>query len=490
MSEHLVVLQKPSDWPAHFPSVPLVGAKEYLTGGAYAEKARLRIINLCRSWRYGSLGYYCSLLAEARGHRVIPTVRTIQDLSRRSLYSLMIRELDEMVQAAVASRRLPTDTDRLRMMVHLGRSSIPELQELAQQIFESFRAPLLRVDFRCKGDWRIADIRPLSLKSLDAAQSDTFVDALKGYMSKPWRRPKARPEFRYDLAVLHDPEEPLPPSDGAALGRFIAAARELGMDAELIQKRDYGRIAMYDALFIRVTTAIDHHSFRFSHRAQREGLVVIDDPDSILRCTNKVFLEELLRAHRIPRPRTLILAEGEERRLKETLAYPIILKIPDGSFSRGVFKADDRGELRAICRQLFKDSDLILAQEYMYTTFDWRVGVLDRTPLFVCKYLMSAGHWQIYDHDGSNGGEGGEFETLAVEAAPAQVVKTALRAANLIGDGLYGVDLKETPDGVYVIEVNDNPSIDADVEDKVLGAQLYRQIMRSFRQRLDRQRTG
>jgi glutathione synthase/RimK-type ligase-like ATP-grasp enzyme len=103
---------------------------------------------------------------------------------------------------------------------------------------------------------------------------------------------------------------------------------------------------------------------------------------------------------------------------------------------------------------------------------------------------MSAGHWQIYDHDGSNGGEGGEFETLAVEAAPAQVVKTALRAANLIGDGLYGVDLKETPDGVYVIEVNDNPSIDADVEDKVLGAQLYRQIMRSFRQRLDRQRTG
>jgi glutathione synthase/RimK-type ligase-like ATP-grasp enzyme len=74
-----------------------------------------------------------------------------------------------------------------------------------------------------------------------------------------------------------------------------------------------------------------------------------------------------------------------------------------------------------------------------------------------------------------------------VEASPKQVVTTALRAANLIGDGFYGVDLKETPDGVYVIEVNDNPSIDAGVEDKVLGFELYRQIMGSFRRRFDKQ---
>jgi len=402
----------------------------------------------------------------------------------------MIRELDEMVEATLASQQVPTDADRLRMTIFLGRASFPELQELAQQVFESFRAPLLQVDFRFKGGWRIADIRPLSLRSLDAEQEEGFVDALKGYMSKPWRRPRARREPRYDLAILYDPNEPLPPSDGAALHRFIAAARALGMDAELIQKRDYGRIAAYDALFIRETTAINHHSFRFSRRAQSEGLVVIDDPDSILRCTNKVFLEELLRANRVPRPRTLILARGEERRLLESWALPIIVKIPDGSFSRGVFKADDRDQLKAICRRLFEESDLILAQEYLYTPFDWRVGVLDRRPLFVCKYLMSKGHWQIYDHGESAGGRGGEFETLAVEQAPKRVVKTALRAANLIGDGLYGVDLKETPTGVYVIEVNDNPSIDADVEDQVLGAELYRRIMRAFLERLERQRGG
>jgi glutathione synthase/RimK-type ligase-like ATP-grasp enzyme len=74
---------------------------------------------------------------------------------------------------------------------------------------------------------------------------------------------------------------------------------------------------------------------------------------------------------------------------------------------------------------------------------------------------------------------------MLVENAPREVVKTALRAANLIGDGFYGVDLKQAPNGdVVVIEVNDNPSIDAGVEDEVLGEQLYDSVMQEFLRRL------
>lgn len=67
-------------------------------------------------------------------------------------------------------------------------------------------------------------------------------------------------------------------------------------------------------------------------------------------------------------------------------------------------------------------------------------------------------------------------------------MKTALRAAALIGDGLYGVDLKQTADSVLVIEVNDNPNIDAGVEDLVLGDRLYSIIMEEFIRRLDQGR--
>ena len=43
---------------------------------------------------------------------------------------------------------------------------------------------------------------------------------------------------------------------------------------------------------------------------------------------------------------------------------------------------------------------------------------------------------------------------------------------------------------IVVIEVNDNPSIDAGVEDEYLGEDLYRRIMEEFLRRLERKRLG
>jgi glutathione synthase/RimK-type ligase-like ATP-grasp enzyme len=235
---------------------------------------------------------------------------------------------------------------------------------------------------------------------------------------------------------------------------------------------------------------MDHHTFRFAKKADSEGMVVIDDPDSILRCTNKVYLAELLAAHKVPRPKTLILRRESLMDVETEIGYPVVLKIPEGSFSRGVFKAEDRGELTRIAGRLFKESDLILAQEYLYTPFDWRIGILGRRPFFACKYLMSADHWQIVKHESDGRHQEGGFETLAVDDVPPAVVRAALKAADLIGDGLDGGDLKETPEGPVVIEVNDNPSLDAGVEDRVLGEELYRRVIGEFAERLDRRRAG
>jgi glutathione synthase/RimK-type ligase-like ATP-grasp enzyme len=258
------------------------------------------------------------------------------------------------------------------------------------------------------------------------------------------------------------------------------------VNVELIDRHEYGRLAEYDALFIRETTRIDHHTYRFAKKAESEDMVVIDDPDSILRCTNKVYLAELLQAHRVPVPRTAIVRRENLLDLEESFPYPLVLKIPDGSFSLGVFKVDNRADLNRVGKKLFKESDLILAQEFLYTPFDWRVGVLNRRPLYMCQYFMSKRHWQIVNHEGGRGPVQGGFRTLPVEEGPPAVVATALKAANLIGDGLYGVDLKETERGVVVIEVNDNPSIESGVEDKVLGMRLYEAIIDEFVARLER----
>ncbi|WP_295446841.1 RimK family protein [uncultured Thiodictyon sp.] len=491
MAEHVLLVEQESDWQSGFPRLPVVTARDYLAGGELATRKDLRVINLCRSYRYLSVGYYCSLLAEARGHKVIPSVRTIQELSSREIYSLETEELDALAQRLLRRRKASALTPTAyELTICFGHCDVPSLQPLARQVFETFRCPLLKVEFRLQGTWRIGAIKALPITAVPSEGEGSFFVALEGYLTQRWRGQRARLAYRYDLAMLHDPEAQMPPSDKKALALFVRAGKALGVNVELIQRKDYSKLAEYDALFIRETTRIGHHTFRFAKKADSEGMVVIDDPDSILRCTNKVYLDELMAAHKVPRPKTLVLRRENLMDAAVQIGYPIVLKIPEGSFSRGVFKAADRAELIRIAGRLFKESDLILAQEYLYTAFDWRVGVLGRKPFYCCKYLMSPNHWQIVKHESDGRYAYGDAETLAVEDAPPAVIRTALKAADLIGDGLYGVDLKETADGPVVIEVNDNPSLDAGVEDLVLGDELYRRLIGEFVERLDRRRAG
>jgi glutathione synthase/RimK-type ligase-like ATP-grasp enzyme len=199
---------------------------------------------------------------------------------------------------------------------------------------------------------------------------------------------------------------------------------------------------------------------------------------------------ELLQHQGIPIPRTRVMDRDNVAEVMADLGLPCVLKAPDGAFSQGVVKVNQASEVALQVGSFIETSDLVIAQEFVPTPFDWRVGIFDRQPLYVCKYYMAARHWQILKRDRSGRPHYGKVETLPVERAPKQVVRTALRAANLIGDGLYGVDLKQVGRSCYVMEVNDNPNIDAGVEDAVLGDTLYRRIMSGFLKRLERRSNG
>ncbi|WP_309227344.1 ATP-grasp domain-containing protein [Zooshikella harenae] len=335
--------------------------------------------------------------------------------------------------------------------------------------------------------WLVTSLKALSPTSLTDDEQTVFAEALDEYSRKIWRKPKLAKRYRYDMAILHNPEEAFPPSDKMALKQFVNAGKRLGVSVDLIQPKDFLRLSEYDMLFIRETTAIDHHTFLFAKKAEAEGVVVIDDPLSIMRCTNKVFLADLFRTHHVPSPHTILLMRNQKPQidqLEATLGFPLVLKIPDGSFSRGVVKVTNATELQMHLKELFKQSALLLAQEYMYTPFDWRIGVLQGKPIYACKYFMARDHWQIYQHNTSHV-ESGDYEAIPTYEVPKPVVKAAVKAANLIGDGLYGVDIKALDDRVAVIEVNDNPSIDYGVEDGFLGDQLYELIIEDFIRRVD-----
>lgn len=479
--ENIIIVEESKDWKLQTDKVRVMFARDYIRGGDVAKKKGVRVYNLCRSYTYNSMGYYVSLLASARGHKPSPSVEAIQDLKSISFVRIASEGLDKKIQSSL--KDLKSDTFEISLYFRMNMAK--KYDVLCRELSRFFQAPLVRAFFkRSNGKWYLRKVHPIGLADIPDSHWEFIQKVADKHFSKNVRS-IFRKQYRFSLAILTNPEDEMAPSNPKALNKFVNAAQKLGIDAELITNDDYTVLGEYDGLFIRETTAVNHHTFRFAQKANALGLVVIDDPTSILRCSNKVFIHEILVNHGFYAPKTEVVDSKNVHEIADMLVYPSVLKKPDGSFSKGVIKVNSKEEFVQSTLECLERSELVIVQEFIPTAFDWRVGVFDNKAIFVCKYFMVKGHWQIYKHGGPRKKfTAGEFETIPVELAPKPLIDAALNVSQLIGDGLYGVDIKELDGKFYVIEVNDNPNIDAGVEDRSLGEKLYLDIMHVFLSRM------
>jgi glutathione synthase/RimK-type ligase-like ATP-grasp enzyme len=268
-------------------------------------------------------------------------------------------------------------------------------------------------------------------------------------------------------------------SERCALSKFRSTAESLGHSFEFIFKDKIPEIPQYDALFIRATTDPGNSAYIASRLAQQHGLRVIDDPHSIRTCSNKAILHDLFFKNNIPSPKS-VLFTGEENTIDEIfdmLGTPVIIKTPYTRFSSHVERANNREEFIGISKRFLRKSKVVIVQEYIQSDFDWRVGVLNNEILYLCKYFIPEGGWKVKSKINGRNVWG---DTVAVprDSISPELKDICIRLSKCVGDGLYGLDVKEAKDGYRVIEINDNPSIydgyedtiDRDIYEKIINA--------------------
>jgi len=267
-----------------------------------------------------------------------------------------------------------------------------------------------------------------------------------------------------------------------ALQNFKLEAEKMGHEFNFMFKKNIPEIPKYDAVFIRATTDPLYTSYIVSKTAWELGLKVIDDPKSIQICANKFHLYSLFEKFNIPYISTIFLNKDEFHHKQisdifEVFGKPVVVKAPYTSFSKYVEKVSSETSFRDVAKKFFRKSDVLVAQKFMPTSFDWRVGVLNGEVLYVCKYMISKGKWKHGTKlRGKDAFVWGRTITLKKEHAPLKLKETALKACKVVGHGLYGVDIKEVDDDYVVVEVNDNPSIYAGYED-LWDRDIYEKII-------------
>jgi len=272
------------------------------------------------------------------------------------------------------------------------------------------------------------------------------------------------------------------PKEAKALQNFKMAAETMGHEFDFMFRENLLAIPKYDAVFIRATTDPLFTAYIVSKTAWELGLKVVDDPKSIQICGNKIHLYELFKKYDVPHIPTVFLNKDElhHKRILDifrTFGRPVVVKAPYTSFSKYVEKVACETSFRDVAKRFFKKSDVLVVQKFMPSAFDWRVGVLNGEVLYVCKYMVPKGRWK---HGAKRRGKPsfvwGRTISLKRENAPVKLKETALKACEVVGRGLYGVDIKEIDGDYIVVEVNDNPSIYAGHED-LRNKDVYNKII-------------
>lgn len=482
MNKYLVV-NKPEHWNIHLENIELVAARDYLMNPKFSTMKKARIFNLCKDYSYQSKGYYVSLLAEARGHQAIPTVRNLVDLREPILVKIVSDEFDGLIQKSLRDIK----SQEFTLSIYFGQNVARKYRELSAMFHRHFQIPFLRVRFVKTNKWNIKAIKAISEAEIPEEHRESMREfAVQYFAKKRYDTPRSG-SYEYDLAILVQDNDPAPPSNQKALRKFAELAEKMGFYVEIVSPKDLSRLSAFDALLIRQSTEVNNEAYAFARKAQQEDIALVDYPDAILKCCNKVFMAEALENAGIPTPRTLIVHKDNRNKVIDRIGLPLVLKSPDSTFSFGVKKASTPEEYEKLVAEMLRKSELVIAQEFTPSDYDWRIGVLDDQPLFACRYYMAPDHWQIYNWSAKKKDDrNGNADVMALEEVPDQVLKAALKAARLMGKGLYGIDVKEVDGKALVIEINDNPNVDAGVEDGFYGDRVYTEILSALKNRLEK----
>ena len=256
-----------------------------------------------------------------------------------------------------------------------------------------------------------------------------------------------------------------------ALMKLSQVAPRLGHQIDYLFRPDLYKIPQYDAIFIRALTDPLNLSYVVSRSAEFHGIRVIDDSNSIYICCDKINMYYHLASAGVPIPKTIMIRQTDinkdfAERLFKSLGNPLVLKAPNSSFSAYVERVKTPDEFVKVANKYLRRANSLVAQRFIRSEFDWRVGVLGGEPMYVCKYLIPRRRWKVLTYTPSGGFIAGAVKGFDLKAVNPRLLDTAVNAAAAIGTGLYGIDIKQIGNEYIVIEVNDNPTISAGEEDQ------------------------
>ena len=184
------------------------------------------------------------------------------------------------------------------------------------------------------------------------------------------------------------------------------------------------------------------------YRLERLGMLVINPPKSIERAVDKYYALTLLEEHGLPVPRTVV-TESPRRALRafQELGGDVVVKPLSGSRGIGTARISDPDVADRIFRAISFHHGVLYLQEFIRHGFsDIRAFVLGGRVLSSMRRLAEG--WKTNVSQGA--------KPVSIELGE-ELEELAVKASEVVGCIVAGVDILESEDGPKIIEVNSQP---------------------------------
>jgi ribosomal protein S6--L-glutamate ligase len=214
-------------------------------------------------------------------------------------------------------------------------------------------------------------------------------------------------------------------------------------------------LSTYDAVVPRIGASITFYGLAVVRQFEQMGVFSANSALGIQRSRDKLYSMQILSRHDVGLPLTAFVRRREDvlPAIERVGGAPVIIKLIEGTQGVGVILADTVKVAQAIIETLHSTRQNVLIQKFVKESKG-----KDLRALVVGDRVVAAMRRQATgDEFRSNVHRGGS--ATSVDLTP-EYQETAVRAAQIVGLRIAGVDMLEGTTGPQIMEVNSSPGLE------------------------------
>lgn len=231
-------------------------------------------------------------------------------------------------------------------------------------------------------------------------------------------------------------------------------AIDLSGDAPDMQFR--GRhISDYDAILPRIGASVTYFGTAVVRQFEQMDVYTPNTSNGIANSRDKLRATQILSRHEIGMPATSFVRDKADvlPAIELVGGAPVVIKLLEGTQGIGVILAPDKKVAEAIIETLQSTKQNVLIQQFIAESKgrDIRALVVGDRVVGAMRRTAQGDEFR------SNVHRGGSVEAVELDE---EYERTAVRAAQIMGLRVAGVDMLEGNDGPLVMEVNSSPGLE------------------------------